>query len=173
MKGVLNNEFEVDKINSFLNDLTKEFKKLNYASYKPFSIQLQYNPNYRKYRNPEIILSILNKLIDFSIMHNLVTGCSSCGENTEVSPFLLGTTVIPCCKNCQLEIKNTISENQNNIQNTNNNIIGGVVDGFIGALLGSIVLILIYQMNYIAAISGLAIAICCIKCYSCLLESLI
>lgn len=29
MKGVLNNEFEVDKINSFLNDLTKEFKKLN------------------------------------------------------------------------------------------------------------------------------------------------
>lgn len=38
MKGVLNNEFEVDKINSFLNDLTKEFKKLNYASYKPFSI---------------------------------------------------------------------------------------------------------------------------------------
>ncbi|WP_111930627.1 hypothetical protein [Clostridium tertium] len=106
-------------------------------------------------------------------MHNLVTGCSSCGENTEVSPFLLGTTVIPCCKSCQLEIKNTISENQNNIQNTNNNIIGGVVDGFIGALLGSIVLILIYQMNYIAAISGLAIAICCIKCYSCLLESLI
>lgn len=98
-------------------------------------------------------------------MHNLVTGCSSCGENTEVSPFLLGTTGIPCCKNCQLEIKNTISENQNNIQNTNNNIIGGVVGGFIGALLGSIVLILIYQMNYIAAIAGLAIAICCIKGY--------
>lgn len=68
-------------------------------------------------------------------------------------------------QNCQLEIKNTISENQNNIQNTNNNIIRGVVGGFIGALLGSIVWILIYQMNYITAIAGLSIAICCIKGY--------
>lgn len=161
----LTNEFEVNKINSFLNDLTKEFKKLNYASYKPSSIQLQYNPGYKKYRNPEIILSILNKLIDFSIMNNLVTGCSSCGENVEVSPFLLGATIIPCCKNCQLEIRNAISENQNNVQNANNNIVGGIVGGFIGALLGSIVWIIIYQMNYIAAIAGLAIAICCIKGY--------
>lgn len=165
MKGVLNNEFEGDKINSFLNDLTKEYKKLNYASYKPSSIQLQYNPGSKKYRDPEIILSVLNKLIDFSIMNNFITGCSSCGENTEVSAFLLGNTVIPCCKNCQFEIKNAISENQNNLQNVRNNIVGGIVGGFIGALLGSLVWILIYQMNYIAAIAGLAIAICCIKGY--------
>lgn len=161
----ITNENEVNKINSFLNDLTKEFKKLNYASYKPCSIQLQYNPGYKKNKHSEIILSILNKLIDFSIINNLVTGCSSCGENTEVSPFLLGDTVIPCCKNCQLEIKNVIGENQNNVKNVSNNIFGGIVGGFIGALLGSIVWILIYQMNYIASIAGLAIAICCIKGY--------
>lgn len=161
----LTNESQIDNINSFLNDLKKDFKKLNYASYKPYSIQLQYNPGYKKYKNPEIILSILNKLIDFSVMNNLATACSSCGENIEVSPFLLGANIIPCCKNCQFEIKNTISENQNNVQNKGNNIIGGIVGGFIGALLGSIVWILIYQMNYIAAIAGLAICICCIKGY--------
>ncbi|MDV4151566.1 hypothetical protein R0131_12075 [Clostridium sp. AL.422] len=161
----LTDENEVYKINSFLNELTKEFKKLNYASYKPSSIQLQYAPGYKKHNHSEIILSILNKLIDFSIMNNFITGCSSCGENTEVSPFLLGSTIIPCCKGCQLEIKNTINENQNSIKNVSNNIVGGIVGGFIGALIGSVVWILIYQMNYIASIAGLAIAICCIKGY--------
>jgi hypothetical protein len=161
----LTSEFGEDKLNSFLHDLTTEFKKLNYAAYKPSSIQLQYTPQYKKHRNPEIVLSILNKLIDFAIMNNLVTCCSSCGEGIEVTPFLLGSTVIPCCKNCQLEIKNTIAEQQNNVQNKGNNVVGGIVGGFIGALLGSVLWIIIYQMNYIAAIAGLAIAVCCIKGY--------
>ena len=161
----LTTELELNKMNSFLHDLTTEFKKLNYASYKTSSIQLQYTPKYKKYRNPEILLSILNKIIDFSIMNNLATGCSSCGEEIETTPFLLGSSIINCCKNCQLEIRNSITEQQNNFQSKSNNIVGGLVGGFLGALIGSIVWIGVYQMNYIASIAGLAIAICCIKGY--------
>ncbi|WP_142414155.1 hypothetical protein [Hathewaya massiliensis] len=161
----LSAEFELNKVNSFLHELTTEFKKLNYATYKNSSIQLQYAANYRKYRKPEILLSILDKIIDFAITNNLVTCCSYCGEEAEVTPFLIGNTIMGCCKNCQLEIKNTIAQEQSNFQKQSNNIVGGIVGGFIGALLGSVIWIIIAQMNYIAAIAGLAIAVCCIKGY--------
>ena len=161
----LTSEVGLDNMNAFLHGLTTEFKKLNYASYNASSIELHYTPKYRKYRKPEIILSIINKLIDFSITNNLVTCCASCGEETELKPFLFNNIILPCCTNCQLEINNKIAEQQNAFQHKSNNIIGGIVGGFIGALLGSVVWIGIAQMNYIAAIAGLAISICCIKGY--------
>lgn len=158
-------DIQIDKINSFLNDLKKEFKKLNYASYKNYTIKLQYNPQLKKYMNPEILISLLNTLIDFATLNSLNTCCEFCGEENDITPFLIDQSIAPCCKNCQFEIKNTINENQNNYKSKNNNVIGGIVGGFIGALIGSILWIIIYQMNYIAAIAGLAIAICCIKGY--------
>lgn len=158
-------DVQIDRINSFLNDLKKEFKKLNYASYKDYTIKLQYNPQFIKYSKPEILLSILNALIDFATLNNLNTCCGFCGEENDISPFLIEQSIVPCCKSCQFEIKNTINENQNDYKSKNNNVIGGIVGGFIGALIGSILWIIIYQMNYISAIAGLVIAICCIKGY--------
>lgn len=156
---------QIDKLNLFLIDLKKQFKKLNYASYKDFTIRLQYSPQYRKYMKADILISILNELIDFATLNSLNTCCEFCGEEKRLSPFLVNYSIVPSCKDCQLEIKNTISENENNFKAKKNNIVGGIVGGLLGALLGSILWIVIYQMNYITSIAGLVIAICCIKGY--------
>lgn len=161
----VNDNSEINKINEFLNKLKKEYKKLNYAMYKNHTVKLQYNPKSKKYKNPEIIISILNSLVDFSVVNSFKSCCEFCGDENNISPFLLEQSIVPCCKNCQIEIKNNITENQNNYQIKKNNILGGIVGGFIGALIGSILWIIIYQMNYLSAIAGLVIAICCIKGY--------
>ncbi len=62
-------------------------------------------------------------------------------------------------------MKNSIAMNQQTQREKKSNIIGGIVGSLIGALIGSIIWIIIYQLGYIAAVGGLAIAICSIKGY--------
>lgn len=156
---------KIPVINDFLNNLKNEYVKLNVASYKNYAIKLQFNAQNKKHREPEKLALIINSLIDFAIYNSLNTCCEFCGDVDYISPFLIENSIIPCCKNCQLEIKNNISESQNEFQVKSNNIVGGIVGGLLGSLIGSILWIIIAQMNYISGIAGLAIAVCCIKGY--------
>lgn len=157
--------FSIEKINIFLNDLKSRYKGISLACYEDYRIYLNYIPRGIGKNKTEIFSAIINEIMNFSIMNNLTTCCEVCGNNVEVAPILVNNVTTSCCVNCKLEINNSIAMNQQAQREKKSNIVGGIVGAFIGALIGSVVWIVIYQMGYIAAIGGLAIAVCNIKGY--------
>lgn len=56
-------------------------------------------------------------------------------------------------------------DNSNYVVREKNNVFLGIIGSILGALIGSILWIILYQFDYIAAIGGLAIALCSIQGY--------
>ncbi|MGG7177756.1 hypothetical protein ACQPU1_09195 [Clostridium paraputrificum] len=161
----LTNEFGLNDMNKFLNELKGEYKKIKNVVYKGSEIQLEYAPRTSNNGNDLILLSILDKIVNMAMINNLLTCCGFCGEFNESPPFLLNNIVVPRCKNCQNKINNVIHEQRNTYESKKNKIFLGIIGSLLGACIGSFLWVIIAQMNYIAAIAGFAIALCSIKGY--------
>ncbi|MBD7913411.1 hypothetical protein [Clostridium cibarium] len=157
--------FGVDRINEFLKTLRKKYKSISLANYEDYRIALNYAPRFRWNNRTKVYLSIINEIIDFCVQNNFVRCCEVCGENNELSPAFVNGVIVSCCGECKLEFKESLERNKEALRGQRSNILGGVIGSFIGALIGSIVWIIIYQLGYIAAIGGLAIAVCSIVGY--------
>lgn len=159
-------DFEIEKMNIFLSELLSRYKGVSVARYEDFRILLNYYPRFGKRNKSEIIMAIIDEILNFAQINNFEGSCCEiCGENYETIPVLIEGVIISSCVNCKLEVKNSISLNQQAQRERKNNIVGGIVGGLIGALIGSVIWIIIAQLGYLSAIGGLAIAICNIKGY--------
>ncbi len=74
--------------------------------------------------------------------------CTKCGN-----PVPEGAV---CCDNCGFAFKSA---------EKSENLIGGIVGAFLGALIGGASIILIGMLGYIASFSGLILAVCTLKGY--------
>jgi len=158
--------FGIEKINVFLSELHSRYKGVSVARYEDFRILLNYYPRFRKRNKLEIIMAIIDEILNFAQMNEFQGSCCEiCGEHYDVVPILIDGVIISSCVNCKLEVKNSISLNQQAQREKKNNIVGGIVGGILGALIGCIIWIIISQLGYLSAIGGLAIAICNIKGY--------
>lgn len=158
-------EFGVEKVSIFLNNLREKYKGISVASYENYSIKINYAPRLRKQNKTEVIINIVNEILDFVQSNGLVSCCEICGKSNVIAPLIVNGVITSCCVNCRLEVKNSIAINQQEQREKKSNIVGGIIGSLIGALIGSIIWIIIYQLGYIAAAGGLAIAVCSIKGY--------
>lgn len=161
----LSDNYNINELNSMLTKLNQEYSNVKSATYNNNSIEIRYGYKTIWKSNSDNILSILNILVREVTLNSLSTCCPTCGESTPISPFLVNNRFVPCCDNCKLEIKNSIEDNQNAIKEQKNNIIAGIVGGFLGSLIGVALWIVIGLAGYIAAICGLVLAVCTIKGY--------
>lgn len=158
-------EFSAEKVSIFLNELRGKYKGISVASYEGFRIKINYAPRLKKQNKTEIIMNIINEILNFSNTNSFVSCCEICGESNVMAPLIVNGVIKSCCINCRLDVKNSIAMNQQAQREKKSNIIGGIVGSLIGALIGAVVWIIIYQLGYIAAVGGLAIAVCSIKGY--------
>lgn len=158
-------EFSVERISIFLNELRCKYKGISVASYEDYRIKINYAPKLKKQNKTEIIMNIIDEILNFAQTNSFVSCCEICGESNVMAPLIVNGVITSCCVNCRLDMKNSIAMNQQTQREKKSNIIGGIVGSLIGALIGSIIWIIIYQLGYIAAVGGLAIAICSIKGY--------
>ncbi|MDS0524500.1 hypothetical protein NNC19_02345 [Clostridium sp. SHJSY1] len=158
-------DFNLETLILFLNNLGGKFKGVSLATYENCKIVLNYSPSLRNKGKKEIFLEIINVVINFCTVNGFVRCCEFCGESDNIAPILINNIVSHSCVNCKTEIKSVIANNRQAQREKSSNIVGGIVGSFIGALVGSIIWIIIYQMGYIAAIAGLAIAVCSIVGY--------
>lgn len=158
-------DFNLETLILFLNNLGGKFRGVSLATYENCKIVINYSPSLRNKSKKEIFLEIISVVINFCTLNGFIRCCEFCGESNNVSPILINNTIAHSCINCKSEIKSTIANNRQAQREKGSNIVGGIVGSFIGALVGSIIWIIIYQMGYIAAIAGMAIAVCSIVGY--------
>lgn len=91
--------------------------------------------------------------------------CQFCGQQTETAGYDASGSYMQLCADCAGRIRQdrTLAEQQK--KNKNENIIGGIVGALLGALLGVICIVFFAQLELVAAVSGVIMAVCTIKGY--------
>lgn len=150
-------------------DEIKEFKK----GVKPItnlqqngtniSIMLKNEPKPEKLM--ENLMVSVNALIPFLKRMGFHPCCNLCNQQVETSAYKAAGTFYHLCEDCAGRMQSGISVETYERQQKNENVIGGVVGALIGSVVGVLVIVLLSQLGYVAAISGVVMAIGVLKGY--------
>ena len=153
--------------------LTKEEKKefvkslKNIAALKQEGNQVM--ASQRAVNNQEKLKTALAEeiggLIAFLRAKGYAPCCSVCGQNVEVSGFQVGSAYTHLCPDCEGRTRSVMMDSSQTVQQKKENIVGGIVGAMLGSLLGVVCIILLSQMGYVAAVSGVAMAVGVLKGY--------
>lgn len=91
--------------------------------------------------------------------------CQFCGQQMETTGYDVSGSYMQLCPDCAGRIRQdrTLAEQQK--KNKNENIIGGIVGALLGSLLGVLCIVFFAQLERVAAVSGVIMAVCTIKGY--------
>ena len=92
-------------------------------------------------------------------------GCELCGEAKETGAAYVAGNSICLCDECYDKVSENAAAYTANEKNKKENLVGGVVGALVGSLLGVASIILLSQMGYVAALSGVIMAVCALKGY--------
>lgn len=107
----------------------------------------------------------VNALTGFLRQNGFQNCCQTCGNLGETGVSVVGNTHMHLCADCyaKLQQDRTISSVQK--MRKKENLIGGIVGALIGSLLGVACIVILGQLGYVAALSGLVMAVCTMKGY--------
>ena len=91
--------------------------------------------------------------------------CQNCGQAQPTEGYYVSGGYMQLCPACV----ETLTRNHNSAQlqqkQKSENLLGGIVGSLIGSLLGVVCIILLSQLGYVAAFSGIVMAVCTLKGY--------
>lgn len=114
----------------------------------------------------ERIQGLVEETASFLQQHQFEPCCQVCGKDGSVMPANVGGRYVSVCDECFAALQQELETANHIAANKKENVIGGVVGAFLGSLLGAVCIILVSQLGYVAAISGLVMAICTLKGYT-------
>lgn len=121
----------------------------------------QRNREKRKEALPEAV----NGVISFLRSRGYVPCCSMCNESVETVPYMAVGGYYHLCPECSTKMRGNLAMlEQQNAQKTEN-LAGGIAGALIGSLLGAVCIVLLSQLGYVAAISGVLMAVGVLKGY--------
>ena len=106
----------------------------------------------------------INALVSFLQAEGFRNCCQTCGKDNPVPCFVSGG-YMQLCPECFSKIQHDKSMDYTQKQNKGENVIGGIVGAFLGSIVGVISMLIFSQLGYVAALSGVIMAICTFKGY--------
>ena len=119
-----------------------------------------------------ITVEELRNLTSWLRMNGYENCCQMCGKPTQTAAYYVSGFYSQLCPDCAQNISQNavLSRQQENIKKES--LIGGIVGALLGSLLGVLSIIILSQLGYIAALSGVLMAICTLKGYELLGQKL-
>ena len=91
--------------------------------------------------------------------------CDLCGQNVETGAFRMGGEYYHLCPDCEMKMRSDIAMKAQQKAQKKENIVGGIVGALLGSLLGMLSVLILSQLGYVAALSGVIMAVCVLKGY--------
>lgn len=111
----------------------------------------------------ENIQYILDALTAFLRERNFTPCCQTCGASTQTVGFMLKDARLHLCADCAARAKSENEVKAQERERKSANIIGGIIGAVVGSLIGVACIVILGQLGYVAAVSGIAIAFCTLK----------
>lgn len=150
-------------------DTIKTFVKEN----KPITRLVQKNNNIIIYLKNQTNLEKLEQAVADSLSamsaflrnNAFVPCCGYCGQTGQVSAYIVGSSCWHLCADCEAQMRSNISMAAQQHAQKKENLVGGIVGALLGSLIGAACILLLSQLGYIAALSGVLMAVAALKGY--------
>ncbi len=106
----------------------------------------------------------IDALISFLRANGFQSCCQSCGGSGPATCYVSGG-YMHLCTDCFTKVQHSTSMDYTHNQQKSENLVGGIVGALLGTLLGVVSIIIFSQLGYVAALSGVIMAICTLKGY--------
>lgn len=150
-------------INDFIQSLQEDKKLIKSAYYKDYCLRIEMVMSRIRKKNPENLLNILDKIVYFAQNYSYVTCCENCGTEMDPTVYIINDRPVCACQECYHNTISHLEETKAKIQEKKGNLLTGTVGALLGSLIGAVVWVLVYSLGYVAAICGIAMAVCVIK----------
>lgn len=107
----------------------------------------------------------LRALADFLRASGFENCCQTCGRIGQADPCHVFGGYSYLCPDCFTSVQQNEMISSAQKAGKSENILGGIVGALLGSLLGVACIILLSQLGYVAALSGVVMAICTLKGY--------
>lgn len=119
----------------------------------------------RLQKTQENVQDCLPAFISFLKSRGFVNGCEHCGEAKETECCYVAGNVMCLCEECYTATSQNMAEYEKQNKGKKENLIGGIVGAVLGSLIGVACIILLSQLGYVAALSGVVMAVCALRGY--------
>lgn len=153
-------------LKAFLLNLKAGNKKLRTVDTAAYRFSLVFTGISFAKKVPEVVNSIMEPVLSYLMSNGYRTGCGCCGDATgNLNCWSVNGELIHLCDGCVEEVGQALKDAQTATKARKSNFLAGLVGAVLGALIGCVAWVLIYQLGYIAAIAGLIMAVCAMKGY--------
>ncbi len=91
--------------------------------------------------------------------------CQSCGRTEDVAPSNIGGDYLHLCPTCFEAIQQNRTMAESIRAQRPENVVGGIVGALLGSLVGVVCIVLLSQLGFVAAVSGIIMAVGTLKGY--------
>ena len=91
--------------------------------------------------------------------------CQNCGQTVETDACIMAGVPSLLCDSCYQQLGHNQEQIQQESAGKPENVLAGVVGALLGCLLGVGCIVLLGQLGYVAALSGIVLAVCTLKGY--------
>ncbi len=113
-----------------------------------------------------VLTEELQNLTSYLRLKGYENCCQICGTTeAETSPCMMSGVYTQLCPDCFQNASQNAMIAQQESQTTGENVIGGIVGALLGTLIGVVCIIVLSQLGYVAALSGVVMAVCTLKGY--------
>ena len=107
----------------------------------------------------------LRELVQFLRAGGYQNCCQTCGTPGPTDACFVGGGYLRLCPNCfaALQRSSTVANTQKSRKKEN--VLGGIVGALLGSVLGVACIVILSQLGFVAALSGMVMAVCTLKGY--------
>lgn len=107
----------------------------------------------------------LNELVRFLHTSGYQDCCQTCGKTGPTDACFVAGGHLRLCTDCFTTMQRSGAVSSTRKAQKRENVLGGIVGALLGSLLGVVCIIILSQLGYIAALSGVVMAVCTLKGY--------
>ena len=91
--------------------------------------------------------------------------CQGCGQTVQTEACVMAGVPSLLCDSCYQQQDSMKEQARQEMERKPENVLAGIVGALLGSVLGAACIVLLEQMGYVAALSGIVLAICTLKGY--------
>lgn len=144
---------------------SKEHKPINSMRQDGYRVKITLGQMANQEKLAANLTESLNAFTSFLHANGFQNCCETCGSTNPTEACVAGGSCMQLCYNCFVNLQQNQAVNSSEKQKKKENIVGGIVGALIGSLLGAACIVLLGQLGYVAALSGVIMAVCTMKGY--------
>lgn len=135
-----------DKIDEFLNLLKMDYQEITYCNFNGMKLEVVVRAYLAEHLN--LFVNVMGRVTEYLYSQGMVNSCQVCGNAVDAGLSRVNGKVGIRCNACMGSTARTI------VENPKGNLLLGILGALLGSIPGVIVWVVIYQLNFIAGISG-------------------